>query len=219
MPSPRARVRSNAFTLLEVIVIIVVVTTIFALVIPRFARSRMRSSKLGCANQLKQIGLAFRVFANDNDDLFPTAVSTNNGGVKELEYASEIALLTFQSMSNELTTPAVLICPHDSARTRATNWTTDFRSGKAGYFVGLDSTVEHPQSLLSGDRNLMVDGVPLGKGLTELTTNRTVGWTAAIHANLGYVLLGDGSVQSLDKRRLQEQLGQTGFQTNRVAIP
>jgi hypothetical protein len=82
------------------------------------------SSRLGCTNNLKQIGLAFRTWAIDNDGQFPFNVSTNAGGT--MEYCARgadgfdtNAALHFQVMSNELSTPRILVCPKDSSRRHA----------------------------------------------------------------------------------------------------
>ena len=80
-----------------------------------------RSSRLGCDNNLKQIGLAFRTWAIDNGDQFPFNVSTNAGGTMEFcatgaDGFDSNAVLHFQVMSNELSTPILLVCPKDSSR-------------------------------------------------------------------------------------------------------
>jgi len=58
-----------------------------------------------------------------------------------------------------------------------------------------------------------------GSGLLILTTNLTVGWTAALHVNSGYVVLVDGSVQQAPGTRLADQLAHSGVETNRLLIP
>jgi hypothetical protein len=68
-------------------------------------------------------------------------------------------------------------------------------------------------------RNLMTNGVPVGSGLLILTTNLTVGWTAALHKGSATVVLGDGSVQSVTGARLRDQVAHSGFATNRLLIP
>ncbi len=82
-----------------------------------------RSSRLGCDNNLKQIGLAFRTWAIDNDDQFPFNVSTNTGGTMEhcavgSDGFDTNAALHFQVMSNELSTPWILVCPKDKLTKR-----------------------------------------------------------------------------------------------------
>ncbi len=80
-----------------------------------------RSSRLGCVNNLKQIGLAFRTWAIDNGGQFPFNVSTNADGTMEFcapgsDGFDTNAALHFQVMSNELSTPRILICPKDRSR-------------------------------------------------------------------------------------------------------
>ena len=86
-----------------------------------------RSSRLGCVNNLKQVGLAFRTWAIDNDGRFPFNVSTNTGGTMEFcatgtDGFDSNAALHFQVMSNELSTPRILVCPKDEARKPASEF-------------------------------------------------------------------------------------------------
>jgi hypothetical protein len=80
-----------------------------------------------CFNNLQQIGLAFRTWAIDNNGQFPFNVSTNAGGT--MEYCARgadgfdsNAALHFQVMSNELSTPRILVCPKDQSRRPATRF-------------------------------------------------------------------------------------------------
>ena len=80
-----------------------------------------RSSRLGCDNNLKQIGLSFRTFARDNDGHFPFNLSTNAGGTMEFcapggDGFDTNAALHFKVISNELSTPMLLVCPKDPSR-------------------------------------------------------------------------------------------------------
>ncbi len=79
------------------------------------------AQKVSCVNNMKQIGLAFRTWALDNSNKFPSGVSVTNGGTMELcavgndgfDMSPEIHLLV---MSNELTTPLILVCPRDGTK-------------------------------------------------------------------------------------------------------
>ena len=80
-----------------------------------------RYSRLGCVNNLKQIGVAFRTRAIDNDGQFPFNASTNADGTKEFcavgsDGFDTNAALHFQVMSNELSTTRILVCPEDWSR-------------------------------------------------------------------------------------------------------
>jgi len=122
-------------------------------------------------------------------------------------------------MSNELSTPKVLVCPQDKSHLPpAANFSSQLVS-HISYFVGLDAEQDHPQMFLSGDDNFAIGGVPVKSGLLKLSTNAPVTWTAARHKNAGNIGLADGSVETVDDSGLANLLGQTGVATNRLAIP
>ena len=122
-------------------------------------------------------------------------------------------------MSNELSAPKILICPADTNRFAANNFTTDFNNAKISYFVGLNADNIHPQTILSGDDNFEISGVPVKSGLLELSTNSQISWTAARHKFIGNIGLADGSVQMLGIHQPLLTLQSIGIATNRLAIP
>jgi prepilin-type N-terminal cleavage/methylation domain-containing protein len=71
----------------------------------------------------------------------------------------------------------------------------------------------------SGDDNFAVDGVPANSGAVNLSTNRSIPWTAKRHHFVGIVLLADGSVSQLSINGFTGALGQIGAETNVVVIP
>jgi len=203
----------GAFTLIELVVVIVVIALLAGLALPMLARAKRRQQLISCNSNLKQVGLSFRVFASDHGEQDPDDVSTTNGGAKEL-VAPGATFLQFRAMSNELSTPYVLTCPTDR-RKPAANWAS-LTESNLSYFVGLDADPTTPMALVSGDRNLSVNGVAVRSGLLELTTNCLVGWTKEMHRGAGIVLLGDGSVQA---SRTSMRWVQTPGTTNRLLIP
>ena len=123
------------------------------------------------------------------------------------------AVQIFQVMSNDLTTPKILVCPADTNRFAAGNFTTDFDSSHISYFAGLDADDAYPQELLSGDSNLAVDGKAVASGLLRITTNAPVTWTSERHVNQGNIGFADGSIwQGTDDKTLEKLEG-------RLAIP
>ncbi len=90
-------------------------------------RDQRKAQRITCENNLKVIGLAIRIWAGDHGDKYPFQVSTNAGGTLELcdRYADGFdrnALAHFLVMSNELSIPLLLCCPHDSSKTPVLNW-------------------------------------------------------------------------------------------------
>ena len=65
---------SRALTLVEVLVIIAVLVVVAALLLPVLAITKRKSSRIGCVNNLKEIGLSFRVWEGDNGDKYPMGI-------------------------------------------------------------------------------------------------------------------------------------------------
>jgi prepilin-type processing-associated H-X9-DG protein len=200
-----------------VIVIIAVSVIAVALILPVLAMAKRKTSKISCVSDLKQVGIAFRLWEGDNNDKYPMAVSLTNGGAMELIATGNVAAC-FRVMSNELNTTKILLCPDDTRRVLATNWST-LNNSNISYFVGLDAVESKPQMFLSGDDNFAIGGVPVKSGVLQLLTNTPVTWTKGRHKLYGNIGLADGSVQQLTTDGLQQALQRTGVATNRLAIP
>ena len=225
---PRGSKRRNqALTLTEVLVSVAVVGVMAGVAYLAFHRPKTvrrtayqnNSLEIQCVNNLKQIGLAFRIWEGDNGGKLPMRVPARKGGAQELVLKGNVAAC-FQVMSNELFTPKVLICPADADRIAADNFAAGFDNRKVSYFVGADASDDQPAMFLSGDGNFAVGGIPVKSGrLLLLATNAPVRWTAARHMNRGNLGLADGSVWQTDDPRLVQRLIETGLATNRLAIP
>ncbi|HHY86039.1 MAG TPA: hypothetical protein GYA07_11000 [Verrucomicrobia bacterium] len=73
--------------------------------------ARERAMRIACINNMKQLGLAARIWATDHDDLMPPDVL---------------------SMTNEMNTPRILHCPADTSRTQAATW-AEFTMANCSY--------------------------------------------------------------------------------------
>jgi len=208
-----------ALTLLDVVVALVIILIVGGLVlagIPPHAPANRKGPKINCINNLKQIGLAYRIWEGDNNDKYPMGVSMTNGGAMEMVQAGN-AVMPFLIMSNELSTAKILWCPADENRFSATNFSS-LTSSNISYFVGVDVT-DDPQLILGGDCNIEIGGKPVSPGLLSFGTNEPIGWQSNRHMDCGNLGLGDGSVQSTTRSGLQAYVVGTGVATNRWAIP
>jgi type II secretory pathway pseudopilin PulG len=125
-----------AFTLVELAVILAVIAIVATMLLPALAATQTKSQKVACLNNLKQIGLAFRLWETDNSGQYPMAISTSQGGAAEyLSHSSGGSTPTpatkvlcpgmvYMVMSNELSKPKISFCPADNIHVRAaTNFT------------------------------------------------------------------------------------------------
>jgi prepilin-type processing-associated H-X9-DG protein len=214
------RKRNVAMTLVELFVVLAIIAVLAAMLLPALMKSEPRALRIQCVNDLKQVGLAFRIWEGDHGDRYPMAVPSTgtNGGSMEF-LSGPNAFRTFLVMSNELSTPRVLLCPEETDKDRfmATNF-TGFCNSNISFFVGIDAAEINPAMILSGDHNI-TNGTPIRNGLLRLTTNTVTRWTSEIHNKVGNILLADGSVQQLSILGLQNQIAGTGVATNWVQMP
>lgn len=65
----------RAFTLVELLVVIAVIAILAAILFPVFAFARRSARRTVCASNLRQTGIAFTLYQQDNDGGFPAAPS------------------------------------------------------------------------------------------------------------------------------------------------
>ena len=208
--------RNGAFTVLELLMLIIVSLLLSSVLLPLLS-SRTPSCRIHCVNNLKQIGLSFKTWSLDNNDRLPMEVPAADGGAKEAALQG-LPLPIFQVMSNELSTPSVLLCPQDSARQRATNFGPNLNETNLSYFVCQNPSDSGSPGILLGDRNLTNQLIP-GKRYIAFTRELSLGWTEEMHSCQGNVGFPDGSVGQFRNGAFSLRREGRSVQTNRLLIP
>lgn len=69
--SYRTQTNQKGFTLIELLVVIAIIAILAAVLFPVFAQARAKGRAAVCLSNQKEIGLAFMMYVQDNDETFP----------------------------------------------------------------------------------------------------------------------------------------------------
>lgn len=67
--------RKKIFTLIELLVVVAIIAILLALLLPALSRARHSVMKAHCASNMRQFGMAFHLYAQDNSDYYPYKVT------------------------------------------------------------------------------------------------------------------------------------------------
>jgi hypothetical protein len=221
------------------LVVIAIIGILASLILPALARAKEHARRTYCLNNLKQVTMAWTLWVNDHEEntfpfhipavRLPSGQYDPNAGTTGHPGADNL-WLHFSWISNQLSTPTVLVCPSDRRRKKANTWgpepdggfmNSGYLNNSVSYFLGSDAGLMKPldqsqSHVITGDYNLKVDawgGLHCPSGLNNasgiyvpLPANSPVDWTNALHRRSGNFALVDNSVHTTVRAELVSYL-------------
>lgn len=101
----------GAFTLIELLVVISIIALLIAILLPALSAARRAGKAAACKSNLRQIGLAIQMYANDSDGFLPYAYDNWSAAWYERYWQVKLSRYLTSRISGETANP--FLCPSD----------------------------------------------------------------------------------------------------------
>jgi len=197
MRAPPNQLRPRGYTLVEVLTVCTIISILAALALPSMVGTVKKARRVKCANNLRQIGIAFASFAHDHGDRYPQQVPYIEGGSRDQNLEAPVlsgqyvlSPLAFMAASSGLT-PQVMVCPATKI------WVSSFSSlnlTNLCYALNLYGEPGSSSSVLATDSHLLGDWAQFKKNVIDKNQSQIL-FANSRHDSKGNVVFGDGHVE------------------------
>ncbi len=162
-PNPQNRSRRNAFTLVELLVVVAIIALLLSILLPALSRARVVAASVACMSNVRQIGIALEYYKNDfNERIINSQSNIVNDpygswwysqlGIRYLQLDKSVSF--FESNSFR-----IFQCPADKAAE------SDELSYGYNFFIPTDSTVNDVKPM---EQTIIMDNPPDNGGGTRI---------------------------------------------------
>src|SRR5258705_13731808 len=74
----------RAFTLIELLVVIALIAILAALLLPALSSAKQKAWMISCTSNLRQVGLGMRMFADENNEIYPMSGTRISWGINDV---------------------------------------------------------------------------------------------------------------------------------------
>jgi prepilin-type N-terminal cleavage/methylation domain-containing protein len=199
------RNRATGFTLIELLVVIAIIAILAGLLLPALGRAKAKAKEITCMNNLRQINLGLRIWADDQGDKYPWNVDVTSGGSQGSDDWTDHCRV----LSNELRNVQVLTCPADAEKLKRTarNWESLRGDLHISYFLGTNTANAKSFVILLGDRNVTGGGGgPDASWTVFIGSSIDAAWDRKLHQHKGNLAMADSSVRKTTTPTLRESI-------------